>query len=646
MAAYYIRVGFSGDFIREQIEQNADPLNSLKNAVSEVSDIELVFYRYTFGLFKGDADSKQRCREIIEKAWKIIYPDAEDVISVLVCDNDGGDNGDVMYSIYTGYYGAEAYQELITDLNVSIPLLKKRGALKALRMQNYLFAVDSGCGFTTLLSSFGDYIHRMDVYDTGSNEKRTHYIEYIVHKETEGERSGVSDIIDNLIRSEDEINYNIVGLDISYFLDGEKYDELRRFIRRLYFLQNKYIFVFRIPFIEKKALDRIASVLSDVMPLRVVPIPPLHDYVLLEHMWDELRSFGFNPVRSVYDVFFQKINQEKKDGRFYGFKTAEKIVHEMVMKKVKHDAENEEAGEPTDRECLSAADLPGFSGGAKAEKSGYEMLSELIGMEKIAERVREIAAQVKLSMSEESLDRPCIHMRFTGSPGTGKTTVARIIGQIFREEGILRKGAFLEYSARSLCAEYVGQTAVKTAAICRDAYGSVLFLDEAYALYDNTNQTNDYGKEALTTLISEMENHRDDMLVIMAGYTDDMETLMKGNAGLRSRMPYMLHFPNYTRGQLYEILMLMVKKHFSYTPEFEAAAKDFFDGLPEDYINSREFANARFVRNLYERIWSKGALRTSLAGLNSIKLTREDFIAASSEKEFSERLQTRSRVGF
>ena len=487
----------------------------------------------------------------------------------------------------------------------------------------------------------------MDVYDTGDNEKRTNYTEYIVNKENDGEKASMDSIIEALMCEEDEIDNNIIGLDISYFLDGEKYDELRRFMRRLYFLQNKYVFVFRVPFLEKKALDKVADVLSDVMLLRVVQIPPLHDWVLLECMWDTFRKLGFRPDRSVRELFLQKIRQEKKDGRFYGFKTAEKVVHEMIMKKVLHDADSEAKGDTVNKENVTPDDLPGICTEIKAEKNGYDALNELIGMETIAQRVREIAAQVKLSITDEKLDRPCIHMRFTGSPGTGKTTVARIVGQIFREEGILRKGAFLEYSARSLCAEYVGQTAVRTASICRDAYGSVLFIDEAYALYQNTNDnSNDYGKEALTTLISEMENHRDDMLVIMAGYTDDMETLMKGNAGLRSRMPYVLHFPNYTRRQLFEIFMLMVKKHFSYTPELEAAAKGFFDDLSDEYLNSREFANARFVRNLYERTWSKGALRASLYGLNTIQLTREDFMAASEEKEFSERLERKARVGF
>ena len=406
--------------------------------------------------------------------------------------------------------------------------------------------------------------------------------------------------------------------------------------------------MFRIPFLEQQALEKIEAVLSDVSLLRTVEIPPLDDCVLYEHFWGTLNQLGYDKTNALNEAFFRKIAKEKKDGRFYGFKTVRKIAAEMALQKSDCDARREDANETVTRNLVDIADLHGSFVDTSKERTGYDELAELIGMEAITERIREIVTQVKYSIKDAKLDRPSIHMRFLGAPGTGKTTVARIVGEIFREEGILRKGGFFEYSARQLCAEYVGQTAVKTAAICRDAYGSVLFIDEAYSLYeDDAPGRNDYGKEALTTLISEMENHRDDMLVIMAGYTDEMETLMKGNTGLRSRMPYAITFPSYTREQLYEIFMLMVRKHFPYAPEVETEAKNFFLSLSDEYVNSREFGNARFVRNLYERTWSKGALRSALAGDESITITREDFLAASGEKEFSEKLQkTKPQIGF
>ena len=270
----------------------------------------------------------------------------------------------------------------------------------------------------------------------------------------------------------------------------------------------------------------------------------------------------------------------------------------------------------------------------------------MVGMEEITARIKEIVAQVKLSMQTPGMERPCLHMRFVGAPGTGKTTVARLVGRIFRENGILRNGYFFEYSARNLCGEYVGQTAPKTSAICRDAYGSVLFIDEAYALYQGDGRTSDYGKEALTTLISEMETHRDDMVVIMAGYKEDMDVLMEANSGLRSRMPFKIEFKSYTSDELYEIFMLMVRKHFTYTEDFDTEVKNYFATLSEDYMKSKEFANARFVRNLYERTWSKAALRTSFTDDKEIVLTKEDFLAASGEKEFNEKLMMKRKLGF
>ena len=237
-------------------------------------------------------------------------------------------------------------------------------------------------------------------------------------------------------------------------------------------------------------------------------------------------------------------------------------------------------------------------------------------------------------------------MRFVGNPGTGKTTVARIIGKILKERGVLRIGNFYEYAGRDFCGRYVGETAPKTASICRDAYGSVLFIDEAYSLYRGDDNSRDYGREALDTLIAEMENHRNDFVVIMAGYTDDMDKLMGGNMGLASRMPYTIEFPNFTREQLYEIFESMVKARFKYDKQLLNVAHEYFNNLPDEIIQAKEFSNARFVRNLFERTWAKAAMRCQLNGRQNIVLTKEDFEHASSDKEFAVKATKKTRIGF
>ncbi len=645
MPSFYARINFSCSFAQSMIEKHVSPFSVFMDNLPRGTVAECVSERYTFGIIKIDSPTADECCRTVDDIWARSFPENIPDHSVLITPADGTDPSELMCVIYKVYYGFEPYQALVTELTAAIPLMKERGALSALRNRNYLFAIDNGCGFTRLLSSFGDYLHRMGVYES-TESKRTKYAEYRIGKETGNGCVSVDDVIGDLKVDPNETETSVIGIDITYFLEGNKFDELRAVARRLYSLQDQYIFAFRIPFLEKKAMDEIADVISDVMFVKTVQIPPLHDAALFDFACDELRRMGYSCNSTLYETFCTKLRAEKLDGRFYGFKTAEKVVYEMIFQKTARDHEAESNGRTVDREFIDVSDIYLSGNRQKAVRSGYDELAELIGMEKISAKVREIAAQVKLSIVNEKLDRPCIHMRFVGAPGTGKTTVARIIGQIFREEGILRKGAFLEYSARALCAEYVGQTAVRTASICRDAYGSVLFLDEAYALYDGTRQSNDYGKEALTTLISEMENHRDDMLVIMAGYTDDMQTLMDGNAGLRSRMPFMIEFPNYTRRQLYEIFMLMVRKHFEYEPGLDAEAERFFNSLSQEYMDSREFANARFVRNLYERTWSKCATRVTLDGQAELKLTKQDFIAASGEKEFCEKLQTEKHIGF
>ena len=649
MADYIARVSIEYSFAEEKMKELGGFWYSIEAMLGKECAAKMSVNRFTFATFVMEAESPEKCRELIKKTWSLVFGDREAISEILVSEYAGkeDDRSKLIRSIFENYYGVDDYCRLAADILLSIPVLRKKEALDVFRQTNFVFAVDPGCGFTTLISSLADDLRRMGVYPEEENDKRTKYVEFCLGKETANGFADADTVIDYLKLDEDEENvYGLVGLDITYYLEKNRHEELRTFLKRLEKYRGDYMFAFRIPFMEKKALDEILALLSDLMIIKTIQIPPYHDCVLMEVFWNMLNNKSFNPDISLIELAGNKIRQEKIDGRFYGFKTVEKIAREIMLKKALLLGEEDTAGNGWNDARLVAEDLAGYVDTHALEAKGYEALSEMIGMEKITEKIKEIVAQVRVAISEESLDRPCIHMRFTGAPGTGKTTVARILGQIMKEEGILRKGAFLEYTGRDLCAEYVGQTAVKTAAICRDSYGSVLFIDEAYSLYDYDDKNNDFGREALATLVSEMENHRDDMLVIMAGYTDEMDHLMKGNPGLRSRMPYVIHFPNYSREQLFQIFMLMVKKHFRFRSEFEEEAKNYFMSLSDEMLDSKEFANARFVRNLYERVWSKGALRASLSGSRKVELWREDFVSASSEKEFSEKLAGKKKIGF
>ena len=161
----------------------------------------------------------------------------------------------------------------------------------------------------------------------------------------------------------------------------------------------------------------------------------------------------------------------------------------------------------------------------------------------------------------------------------------------------------------------------------------MLFIDEAYTLYTAEDDSRDFGREALSALISEMENHRSDTVVIMAGYPDEMETLMKGNKGLEGRMPYLIKFPNFTKDELFRIFMKMARSEFETSEGLEGAAREYFLSLPDSYVSGKSFSNARFVRNLYERC-QKAALSRCLGGACAVAITEEDFACASSEPEF------------
>ena len=254
----------------------------------------------------------------------------------------------------------------------------------------------------------------------------------------------------------------------------------------------------------------------------------------------------------------------------------------------------------------------------------YQELDDLIGLDNVKQEVKSLANFVRLQKQrqEKGLKTPKLsyHLVFTGSPGTGKTTVARIVARIYKDLGILKKGHTVETDRSGLVANYVGQTATKTNAIVDSALNGVLFIDEAYALVPE-NSSQDYGQEAISTLLKRMEDDRDKLVVIIAGYTNEMKRFIDSNPGLQSRFNRYINFPDYSAGELVKIFhMYMKKNQYTISAEANEMLKEKLEYAVEH--KDRNFGNARYVRNIFEKSIQAQANRLEgQTGLSDRQLT-------------------------
>jgi len=249
---------------------------------------------------------------------------------------------------------------------------------------------------------------------------------------------------------------------------------------------------------------------------------------------------------------------------------------------------------------------------------------ELIGLEPVKSRIRDIAALLLVDKMRHSLGLssgpPSLHMSFTGNPGTGKTTVAMRMAEILHRLGYVRKGHLIAVTRDDLVGQYIGHTAPKTREILKRAMGGVLFIDEAYYLYRPENER-DYGQEAIEILLQVMENQRDDLVVIFAGYKDRMDTFFRSNPGMSSRVAHHIDFPDYTPNELHAIAGLMLQQmQYRLNPEADAALLEYIGRR----IKQPHFANARSVRNALDRARLRQASR--LFERRSGVLSKDDLI--------------------
>ena len=323
------------------------------------------------------------------------------------------------------------------------------------------------------------------------------------------------------------------------------------------------------------------------------------DEIILQQM-DLIRSMTERNLRSM-------------DTDFWGTPLMEKKTNQPPLsEKSEKPASQTQAAKPEEKEEIPPKE--------KIE----DLLAELdsyVGMDAIKAEVRSLINMVQVYKLRREHDLPTtdmsLHMVFSGNPGTGKTTVARIMSRIYHSLDILSKGQLVEVDRSGLVAGYVGQTALKTQKVIEKAMGGVLFIDEAYAL--NGKSENDFGQEAIDTILKAMEDHRDDLVVIVAGYTELMDRFIHSNPGLESRFNRFLMFEDYTPEQMVAIFKMQCKKGcYVLAQGTEELVRDF---IAEESADD-SFGNARGVRNLFEHILV--AQNNRLAKMENV--TRDDLM--------------------
>ena len=395
-------------------------------------------------------------------------------------------------------------------------------------------------------------------------------------------------------------------------------------------------------------LDSFARFLTVLRNRAVIPLTPerltkipIDDMEFSVRTYNCLKRAGIHTAGQLQELNEEDLREIRNLGEKSILEIREKL--EELEAQVVETGEAQKAlscGAEAEKECADA-------GSEEAPRSAFDRLNGLVGLENVKEQVRKISAfaRMKKAMLQDGKNgiSLALNMEFTGNPGTAKTTVARILAEIFYETGLLADGTVVEAGRADLVARYVGQTAEKVKAVFRKAKGRLLFIDEAYSLSENWKGS--YGDEAINTIVQEMENRRDDTVVIFAGYPEEMEEFFGRNPGLRSRVPFSIRFSDYSPEELLQIAGLEAEKRgFSLSPQAEEKVLDICKGVS----GSPAAGNGRFSRNLVESAVLNYAVRIYGADNADSRMPQEHILTEndfSLPEGFSEEKTTRP-IGF
>lgn len=467
---------------------------------------------------------------------------------------------------------------------------------------HYIFTIEPGMGVTTILETFAEVLYKLKLLKSKKVIEYNGNLTFSTKGENNNNISGIFYVEESgNIRVDDD--YGIIAIDMRKQL-GDPDFNFNKLMEVMKKERGHVIFVLLISGKDKVDKEKLIKRIRSKVNCHHIDFPEYTDEELVEIGRLLLRKYGFELEEDAENYLIERIKLDRQIGICHNIRTVQKIIEEVRVEKIFNFN--------GDKQGINKLDIEDFNHVKEENEISdpWEELNDMIGLHTVKQRIKEIAsyAKYKKKLSEIRINEGnnCYHMIFTGNPGTGKTTVARIVGKIFKQIGVLKNGDTYEVGRDGLIGRYVGHTAPKVREKVREALGSVLFIDEAYSLYQDYS-SKDYGHEAISTLIKEMEDKRNELIVIMAGYTDEMQKLIDMNPGIEERVPYKIEFPDYNADELTQIFLKLLGKHYKLEKGVYEKIHNIFEEACKN--KGKNFANGRLARNIAERLKIKHSLR-------------------------------------
>ena len=481
---------------------------------------------------------------------------------------------------------------------------------------SYVFYGNPGTGKTTVARLLGEILHQYGVLESGQliETSRVDLISQYIGQTAVKTQEAVDKAIGGVLFIDEA--YSLITGDN----DNVGHEALDTLVKSMEDHRDELVVILAGYKREMEKLLKENSGLESRFRKTIV-FPDYSDEELLEIAEFEAGKRGYELSEDGKIAFKEVINRKKVDSKFGNARTVRNIIADAVDEKaLNFDPEKDNESYFT---TITQRDfgIDRILNPDEKLKNTLDDLNNLIGLEEVKQEVEKMILVAKYLVESDDNNGAKfaklpinMNMVFTGNPGTGKTTVARLYAKLLSEIGILKRGQMIEASRSDFIGQYMGTTARKTKELCESAYGGVLFVDEAYSLMTSSSGNDSFGQEAITTLITEMENNRDKLVVIFAGYSKEMEEFISSNSGIKSRIGKCIEFPDYTEPQLMQVFTSICRKEkVIISPEAE---KEIEKKIHIAYQNKdNNFGNARSIRNMYELAWRNMASRVAAQSL-------------------------------